>query len=176
MVRITTFDRLPLRHVTPVDVSITLRLFPLYEQFWLVCLGRGGEADSASVSQQSQQQLDDDQWLYEFASEQSERSFDCGDRYSTLHRWIQTRANLQRLSESPISTKRLNGNEVKERKARKPMRESEEARSEDEREIGTSVSQPSAGLEISQRCTKSSLKTDLKTPEESVLYSFMQYE
>ncbi|CAM6106220.1 unnamed protein product [Calypogeia fissa] len=173
MERITTFDRLPLCHVTPVDVSITLRLFPRYEQFWLVCLARGGEADSASVSQRSQQQLDDDQWLYKFASEQSERSIDCGDRYSTLHRWIQIRANLQRLSESPISTKRLNGNEVKERKARKPMRESEEARSED---AGTSVSPPSAGLESSPRSTKSSLKTGFKTPEESVPYSFMQYE
>lgn len=34
---------------------------------------REGEADSAALLQESQQQLDDDQWFYEFALEQSER-------------------------------------------------------------------------------------------------------
>ncbi|CAM6127643.1 unnamed protein product [Calypogeia fissa] len=129
---------------------------------------REGEADSTSLSQQSQQQLDDDQWFYEFALEQSER-------YSTLHRWIQIQANLQRLSESPISTKRLNGDEGKVRRARKRMRDpEEEAKSDDEPETQENlVSPPSAGLEGSQRSTKSSLKTEFKTPEESVPFSIL---
>ncbi|CAM6129917.1 unnamed protein product [Calypogeia fissa] len=102
---------------------------------------------------QSLQQLDDDQWFYEFALKQSER-------YSTLHRWIQIQANLQWLSESPISTKRLNGDEGKVRRARKQMRDpEEEARSDDEPETQVNlVSPPSAELEGSQRSTKSSFR------------------
>lgn len=104
-------------------------------------------------------------------------AIDCGNRHSTLHRWIQIQANLQRLSESPISTKRLNGNglKAKERKARKRMREPEEdAKSDDEHETQERLVSPSSpGLESSLRSTKASTKTNFKTPEESVSYSIL---
>eukprot|EP00250_Pteridium_aquilinum_P019708 c24544_g1_i1 orf=3-4136(-) len=45
--------------------------------------------------------MDTDRSFYEFALDQS-------DRFSTLNRWIQTQANLQQLSEFPLSTKKGN--------------------------------------------------------------------
>ncbi|BBN06274.1 zinc finger FYVE domain-containing protein 26 [Marchantia polymorpha subsp. ruderalis] len=111
-----------------------------------------GDGDHLTVQEQSQKQ-DADRWFYEFALEQS-------DRYSTLNRWIQLQANLQRLSESPISTKRLNDAETQKeedrRKSTKRLREPEQdVDSEDEQEkiaiIG--MQGPPAGWEGLQRST-----------------------
>ncbi|KAG6557384.1 hypothetical protein Mapa_000653 [Marchantia paleacea] len=111
-----------------------------------------GDGDHLTVQEQSQKQ-DADRWFYEFALEQSER-------YSTLNRWIQLQANLQRLSESPISTKRLNDVETQKEEERskstKRMREPEEdVYSEDEQEKNVIIGMqgPPAGWEGLQRST-----------------------
>ncbi|KAH6555767.1 hypothetical protein KP509_1Z229800 [Ceratopteris richardii] len=94
---------------------------------------------------------DTDRSFYEFALEQS-------DRFSTLNRWIQTQANLQQLSEFPMSSKRGNidgqhfgASRVSTKRSREHESDTESEEEEEKLGISTSNHPTSDGHEKSQK-------------------------
>ncbi|KAL3693637.1 hypothetical protein R1sor_007288 [Riccia sorocarpa] len=131
-------------------------------------LVKEGDGDHTTIEDQFKQQ-EADRWFYEFALEQSER-------YSTLNRWIQLQANIQRLSDSAVYTKGLKSNDTIEeerRKSVKRVRESQEdfdTDDEQEKSVIRGIQGASAGwdgLHGSATDKPAPSASDVKAPQAS---------
>ncbi|KAH9314132.1 hypothetical protein KI387_022759, partial [Taxus chinensis] len=97
-------------------------------------------SDTVGLKKSSSDSSDADRIFYEFSLDQSYR-------FPTLNRWIQMQANLHRLSDSPITSKRvtetnLQKKEEKQNTIKRP-RESEGHESEDDDEVHGILGMPS---------------------------------